>query len=171
MDTFNDKTLNCADCGQEFIFSKNEQAFYAERGFTNEPKRCKNCRDKRKMSRDGNGGGRERTMVSVTCDSCGVATEVKSAKDWLIFKSGPSEVGVHPTHAEWEGQTYDHPRHHLIALMCDDIDTTVGELRAKGAQFRGPIEQREYGRVIMMIVPGADDIQLYQQTHKLAYDL
>ena len=53
MDTFNDKSLNCADRGQEFIFSRNEQAFYAERGFTNEPKRCKNCRDKRKTSRDG----------------------------------------------------------------------------------------------------------------------
>ena len=91
--------------------------------------------------------------------------------DWLIFKSGPSETGVHPTHSEWEGQTYDYPRHHSIALMCDDIDTTVDELRAKGAQFRGPIEQLEYGRVIMMIVPGADDIQLYQPTHKLAYDL
>jgi hypothetical protein len=25
--------------------------------------------------------------------------------------------------------------------------------------------------VIMMIVPGADDMQLYQPTHKLAYDL
>jgi hypothetical protein len=50
MDTFNDKSLNCADCGQEFIFSRNEQAFYAERGFTNEPKRCKNCRDKRKIT-------------------------------------------------------------------------------------------------------------------------
>jgi CxxC-x17-CxxC domain-containing protein len=76
MDTFNDKNLTCADCGQEFVFSKNEQAFYAERGFTNEPKRCKNCRDKRKMAREGNGGSRERTMVSVTCDSCGVTTEV-----------------------------------------------------------------------------------------------
>src|SRR6516164_7225313 len=54
--------------------------------------------------------------------------------DWLIFKSGPSEMGVHPTHSEWEGQTYDYPRHHSIALMCDDIDTTVGELRAKRAQ-------------------------------------
>jgi hypothetical protein len=39
------------------------------------------------------------------------------------------------------------------------------------AQFRGPIEEREYGRVIMMIVPGADDMQLYQPTHKLAYNL
>jgi hypothetical protein len=80
-------------------------------------------------------------------------------------------MGVHPTHSEWEGQTYDYPRHHSIALMCDDIDATVGELRAKGAQFRGPIEQLEYGRVITMIVPGADDIQLYQPTHKLAYNL
>jgi catechol 2,3-dioxygenase-like lactoylglutathione lyase family enzyme len=91
--------------------------------------------------------------------------------DWLIFKSGPSELGVHLTHSEWEGKSYDYPRHHSIALMCDDIDTTVGELRAKGAQFRGPIEEREYGRIIMMIVPGADDIQLYQPTHKLAYNL
>jgi len=55
--------------------------------------------------------------------------------------------------------------------MCDDIDATVGELRTKEAQFRGPIEQREYGRVIMMIVPGADDIKVYQPTHKLAYNL
>ena len=79
MDTFSDKSLSCADCGGEFIFTRNEQAFYAERGFTNEPKRCKNCRDKRKTSRDGNGGGMgrsDRQMVAVTCDSCGVTTEV-----------------------------------------------------------------------------------------------
>jgi hypothetical protein len=55
--------------------------------------------------------------------------------------------------------------------MCDNIEATVTELRAKGAQFRGPVEQREYGRVIMMAVPGADDIQLYEPTHKLAYNL
>jgi len=91
--------------------------------------------------------------------------------NWLIFQSGPSEMGVHPTHSEWGGQNYDFSRRHSIALMCDDIDATVGELQAKGAQFRGPIEQREYGRIIMMIVPGADDIQLYQPTHKLAYNL
>jgi catechol 2,3-dioxygenase-like lactoylglutathione lyase family enzyme len=91
--------------------------------------------------------------------------------DWLIFKTGPSEMGVHPTHAVWQGQSYDHPRQHLIALMCDNIETTVAELRAKGAQFRGAIEQREYGRVIMMVVPGADDIQMYEPTHKLAYNL
>lgn len=77
MENFTDKSLNCVECGGEFVFTKNEQAFYAERGFTNEPKRCKNCRDKRKTSsRDGGAGGRERSMVSVTCDSCGVTTEV-----------------------------------------------------------------------------------------------
>jgi len=91
--------------------------------------------------------------------------------DWLIFKCGPSEMGVHPTHSQWEGQSYDYPRHHSIALMCDDIDTTINELRVKGAQFRGAIEQREYGRVIMIIVPAADDIQLYQPTHKPAYNI
>ena len=91
--------------------------------------------------------------------------------DWLIFNSGLSEVGVHPTHSVYEGKTYDHPRQHLISLMCDDIETTVEELRAKGAQFRGAIEEQVYGRIVMMIVPGADDMQLYQPTHKVAYNL
>ncbi len=35
--------------------------------------------------------------------------------DWLIFKSGPSGMGVHPTHSVWEGKTYDHLRQHSIA--------------------------------------------------------
>ena len=78
---------------------------------------------------------------------------------------------MHPTHSVWEGKTYDRPRQHSIAIMCDEIDATLDELRPKGAHFRGRIEEREYGRVIMMIVHGADDIQLYQPTHKLAYNL
>ena len=39
-----DKTLVCSDCGNEFVFTEGEQAFYAEKGFTNEPKRCPECR-------------------------------------------------------------------------------------------------------------------------------
>ena len=72
---FADKTLICSDCNNEFIFTGGEQAFYAERGFENEPKRCKSCRDRKKTSRSG-GGGRERSMVSVVCDSCGATTQV-----------------------------------------------------------------------------------------------
>lgn len=48
---FTDKTLICKDCGQEFIFSAGEQAFYQEKGLDNEPKRCKECRDKRKADK------------------------------------------------------------------------------------------------------------------------
>ncbi len=57
MATGEDKSITCVDCGQEFIFSAGEQEFYRERGLTNEPTRCKNCRDARKANRDGGGGG------------------------------------------------------------------------------------------------------------------
>lgn len=43
-----DKTLVCKDCGAEFVFTAGEQEFYAEKGFVNEPKRCKSCRDAKK---------------------------------------------------------------------------------------------------------------------------
>ena len=46
-----DKTLTCRDCGADFIFSASEQDFYAEKGFTNEPKRCATCRAAKKQAR------------------------------------------------------------------------------------------------------------------------
>lgn len=49
-----DKTLTCSDCGMEFEFSEREQAFYAEKGFT-EPRRCPSCRASRKAARSGGG--------------------------------------------------------------------------------------------------------------------
>ncbi len=52
-----DKTINCKDCGAEFIFSEGEQAFYQEKGFANEPQRCPDCRRARKQQRNNNGGG------------------------------------------------------------------------------------------------------------------
>ena len=50
--SYQDKVLTCADCGTQFVFSANEQAFYAERGFTNEPKRCPTCRQAKKQQRN-----------------------------------------------------------------------------------------------------------------------
>ena len=44
---YEDKTLVCKECGKEFVFTAGEQEFYAERGFQNEPQRCKACRDAR----------------------------------------------------------------------------------------------------------------------------
>ena len=52
---YSDKTLTCADCGQQFVFTASEQDFYAQRGFS-EPRRCASCRASRKAAR-GNGGG------------------------------------------------------------------------------------------------------------------
>ena len=43
---YEDKTLVCKECGNEFVFTAGEQEFYAERGFQNEPQRCKACRDR-----------------------------------------------------------------------------------------------------------------------------
>ena len=52
---YQDKTLKCKECGNEFIFTAGEQEFYAERGFQNEPQRCKSCRDARKAAARGPG--------------------------------------------------------------------------------------------------------------------
>ncbi len=94
-----------------------------------------------------------------------------SGDGWLIFRTGPSEMGVHPTHSVWEGKEYNSPRHHEISLMCDDLERTRAELEAKGATFSSPIEDHGYGLVTMLDVPGADPIQLYQPRHPTAYDL
>ncbi|MDD5924117.1 MAG: zinc-ribbon domain containing protein [Clostridia bacterium] len=62
---YEDKTLVCKDCGNEFVFTAGEQEFYAEKGFTNEPLRCKECRDARKKSRP------TREYFTTTCAECG----------------------------------------------------------------------------------------------------
>ncbi len=51
---YQDITLSCKDCGAEFVFSAGEQAFYAEKGFTNQPVRCPSCRKARKQQRNNN---------------------------------------------------------------------------------------------------------------------
>lgn len=63
---FEDKTLTCKECGSEFVFTAGEQEFYAEKGFTNEPQRCKACRDAKKKAMRAN-----REMFTTTCAACG----------------------------------------------------------------------------------------------------
>ena len=70
---YEDKTLKCKECGNEFVFTAGEQEFYAEKGFQNEPQRCKVCRDKRKnATRE----GKEREMFTTTCHQCGKEAKV-----------------------------------------------------------------------------------------------
>ena len=84
---YQDKTLACQECSQEFIFSADDQQYHADKGYTNEPKRCKPCRQARRAAQSGNsygggysgggysGGGR-REMHPATCAQCSKETEV-----------------------------------------------------------------------------------------------
>ncbi|HHT67253.1 MAG TPA: zinc-binding protein [Erysipelotrichaceae bacterium] len=75
---YKDKTIVCKDCGQSFTFTAREQEFFAEKGFTNEPQRCKACRDARKASHNANGNDKDghRHMYPAVCASCGCSCEV-----------------------------------------------------------------------------------------------
>jgi len=80
---YQDKTLACKDCGNDFTFTASEQEFFASKGFANEPGRCPSCRAVKK-SQTGRGGGRtqgfgartERQMYTATCHSCGQTATV-----------------------------------------------------------------------------------------------
>jgi catechol 2,3-dioxygenase-like lactoylglutathione lyase family enzyme len=91
--------------------------------------------------------------------------------EWLIFGTGPSELGVHPTTGEHDGQEWSSPKHHAIAVLCDDLDATLAELSGRGAKFAGEPRDMGFGRGVSMLVPGADDMLLYEARHATAYDL
>ncbi|MGI6462788.1 MAG: zinc-binding protein [Clostridiales bacterium] len=68
---YEDKVIVCKECGEEFVFSAGEQEFYAERGFQNEPQRCKSCRNARKIAARG-----PRQMYEAVCAECGAVAKV-----------------------------------------------------------------------------------------------
>ena len=96
---------------------------------------------------------------------------VDAGGGWLIFRTGPSELGVHPTSEEHGGQSWSTTQHHELSLICDEIESTVADLTAKGAQFSGGIRDDGYGLTTMLKIPGAGEMMLYQPKHPSAYDL
>lgn len=78
--SYQEKQLQCSDCGITFPFTAEEQEFYASKGYTNEPKRCPSCRASRKTQRMGNStgsyGSARRQMYPAVCAACGKETEV-----------------------------------------------------------------------------------------------
>ncbi len=77
--SFQEKSIECSDCGATFTFSVEEQEFFASKGYTNDPKRCPSCREARKAERYGNSGYGSRSrrqMFPAVCAQCGKATEV-----------------------------------------------------------------------------------------------
>jgi len=78
--SFEDKDLQCSDCGATFTFTAGEQEFYSVKGFTNEPGRCAPCRQARKAQRNSSGGfggsRSSRQMFPAVCAECGIETQV-----------------------------------------------------------------------------------------------
>jgi len=84
---------------------------------------------------------------------------VDAGEGWLILALPPAEIGVHPTN--------DAPKH-MLSLMCDDLETTTAELRAKGIRFVGEVEDEPWGIAATMLLPGNVELQLYQPRHATA---
>ena len=88
--------------------------------------------------------------------------DAETSPGWVIFRLPPAELGVHPS----EGSTQ-----HTLCLMCDDLDATMAELRAKGIEFRGDPEDERWGITTTMLLPGGVEVLLYEPKHPRAIDL
>jgi CxxC-x17-CxxC domain-containing protein len=71
-----DKILTCKDCGAEFVFSGREQQFFADKGFSNQPQRCRECRQARRTNAAEGPPARSRPSFDAVCADCGVETTV-----------------------------------------------------------------------------------------------
>ena len=86
-------------------------------------------------------------------------SSVDAGEGWLIFALPPAELGVHPA---------DKDIHHKLYLTCDDIQATVGELKAKGVEFSGTIIDEGWGLVARAKIPGAGELGIYEPRHPTA---
>ena len=84
---------------------------------------------------------------------------VDARDGWLIFKLPPAELGVHPSGGE---------TNHAVSFMCDDINATVAELKAKGIEFKYEPNNAGFGIETTMVLPGGVEVQLYEPRHPTA---
>ena len=87
---------------------------------------------------------------------------VDAGGGWLIFKLPPAELALHPA---------DGPPAHELYFMCDDIDRTIDELRAKGVEFTQDINEERWGRLTRLRLPGGGEVGMYEPRHPRANDL
>ena len=80
---------------------------------------------------------------------------VDAGHDWLIFALPPVEAAFHP--ADKNGR-------HELYLMCDDIGSTLKELRAMNVKVSEPTEQR-WGKLASLLLPGGGKLSLYEPAH------
>ena len=92
---------------------------------------------------------------------------VDAGDGWLIFALPPAELGVHPA----EGPPDASGMRHQITLMCDDINATTEELRARGIDVAGEPSDEGYGITVMLRLPGDVEVMLYEPRHPTAIGL
>jgi catechol 2,3-dioxygenase-like lactoylglutathione lyase family enzyme len=91
-------------------------------------------------------------------DVLGLAS-VDAGRGWLIFAAPPTELAVHPSES-------GDARHELY-LMCDDLDATIAELQRKGVNT-GAVQEQPWGRLTHLLLPGGEELGLYQPKHPMA---
>lgn len=92
---FVDRELTCVECNQSFTFTAGEQEYHAQKGFTNEPKRCTSCRAAKKQRQGGGSGGTTREFHTGVCATCGGEARVpfKPRGDKPIYCSNCFRAG------------------------------------------------------------------------------
>jgi catechol 2,3-dioxygenase-like lactoylglutathione lyase family enzyme len=81
---------------------------------------------------------------------------------WLIFKLPPAEIAVHPTDGLGKYEFY---------VLCDDIEKTLADLRARGVTISHPVSEERWGLLASITLPSGADLSIYQPRHPTAYDL
>ena len=81
---------------------------------------------------------------------------VDAGGGWLIFALPPAELAVHPT---------DGDGHHELYLMCDDIQATLAELRAKGVEVARDVTDQGWGLLAAIRLPDGEEFPIYQPRH------
>lgn len=81
---------------------------------------------------------------------------VDAGHGWLIFALPPSELAVHP--ADGEGR-------HQLYLMCDDLEATEKQLKAKGVEFTKPMHEERWGKLTAFRLPDGEELYLYEPKH------
>src|SRR5262245_49964085 len=129
---YQDKTLTCIDCGADFTFTAEEQEFFATHQLTNEPKRCKPCREKRKSGPRGGGGGGAGGGWAAA--EGGVDTEVEG--------EGEGEAGGGPGRVSRSSAAPAAGRTRCLSSPSRDGMCTVGTVSGRGGTDVGGLPVR-----------------------------
>jgi len=89
-------------------------------------------------------------------------TSVDAGEGWLIFALPPGEVAAHPSDEHSQAGRSE------LYLMCDDVNATIAELKAKGVEVTSEVTDQGWGLMTTIKVPGAGELGLYEPRHPMA---